>query len=182
MARGSGSARLFTDGAARSPREQIGGTTPDHVDTPAERGSWRDGTGRRRRASCGVVCSSCHWGSSTPPRARRAPTSPGSANGGCPSHFPGSRASPRRSGSACCSSGSATSWCARPFAPSRPRRFSSRCSSARSPSPSGTADHSTGLLYGLPMAAVFARRDWEHAVGAHYTESFIGWLMASVET
>jgi len=26
----------------------------------------------------------------------------------------------------------------------------------------------TGLLYGLPMAVIFARRDWEHAVGAHY--------------
>lgn len=26
----------------------------------------------------------------------------------------------------------------------------------------------TGLLYGLPMAFVFARRDWEHAAGTHY--------------
>jgi len=25
----------------------------------------------------------------------------------------------------------------------------------------------TGLLYGLPMTALFARRDWEHTVGAH---------------
>ena len=41
---------------------------------------------------------------------------------------------------------------------------------------------SNGGTLSLSMAAVFARRDWEHAVGAHYTESFIGWLMASVET
>jgi hypothetical protein len=26
----------------------------------------------------------------------------------------------------------------------------------------------TGMLFGFPMAVVFARRDWEHAVGAHY--------------
>ena len=31
----------------------------------------------------------------------------------------------------------------------------------------------TGLLYGLPMAAIFARRDWEHAVGGHYTVNMI---------
>jgi len=37
---------------------------------------------------------------------------------------------------------------------------------------------STGLLYGVPMAAVFARRDLEHAVGAHYMVNMIPWLMA----
>jgi hypothetical protein len=31
----------------------------------------------------------------------------------------------------------------------------------------------TGLLYGSTMAAVFARRDWEHAVGAHYMINMI---------
>lgn len=36
----------------------------------------------------------------------------------------------------------------------------------------------TGLLYGVPMAAVFVRRDWEHAVGAHYMINMIPWLMA----
>ena len=35
----------------------------------------------------------------------------------------------------------------------------------------------TGLLYGLPMAVVFARRDWEHAVGAHYMINMIPWVM-----
>jgi hypothetical protein len=40
----------------------------------------------------------------------------------------------------------------------------------------------TGLLYGLPMAVVFARRDWEHAVGAHYMINMIPWLMAFLET
>lgn len=35
----------------------------------------------------------------------------------------------------------------------------------------------TGLLYGLPMAVVFARRDWEHAVGAHYMINLIPWMM-----
>ena len=35
----------------------------------------------------------------------------------------------------------------------------------------------TGLLYGLPMAVVYARRDWEHAVGAHYMVNFIPWIM-----
>jgi hypothetical protein len=35
----------------------------------------------------------------------------------------------------------------------------------------------TGLLYGVPMAAIFARRDWEHAVGAHYMVNMIPWLM-----
>jgi hypothetical protein len=36
----------------------------------------------------------------------------------------------------------------------------------------------TGLGYGLPMAVVFVRRDWEHAVGAHYMINFVPWLMA----
>jgi hypothetical protein len=40
----------------------------------------------------------------------------------------------------------------------------------------------TGLLYGLPMAVVFARRDWEHAVGAHYMINMIPWMMVYFET
>jgi hypothetical protein len=39
----------------------------------------------------------------------------------------------------------------------------------------------TGLLYGLPMAVVFARRDWEHAAGAHYMINMIPWMMAFLE-
>jgi len=39
-----------------------------------------------------------------------------------------------------------------------------------------------GLLYGLPMAVVFARRDWEHAVGAHYMINMIPWLMVFLVT
>lgn len=39
----------------------------------------------------------------------------------------------------------------------------------------------TGLLHGLPMAIVFARRDWEHAVGAHYMINMIPWLMVFLE-
>ncbi len=39
----------------------------------------------------------------------------------------------------------------------------------------------TGLLYGLPMAAIFARRDWEHAVGAHYMINMIPWVMVFLE-
>jgi hypothetical protein len=35
----------------------------------------------------------------------------------------------------------------------------------------------TGLLYGVPMAAMFARRDWEHAVGAHYMVNMIPWVL-----
>ena len=35
----------------------------------------------------------------------------------------------------------------------------------------------TGLLYGVPMAVVFVRRDWEHAAGAHYMINMIPWLM-----
>lgn len=40
----------------------------------------------------------------------------------------------------------------------------------------------TGLLYGVPFAAVFARRDWEHAVGAHYMVNLIPWVMVFLET
>jgi len=39
----------------------------------------------------------------------------------------------------------------------------------------------TGLLYSLPMAVVFARRDWEHAVGAHYMIDMIPSLMVFLE-
>ena len=35
----------------------------------------------------------------------------------------------------------------------------------------------TGLLYGLPLAVVFVKRDWEHAVGAHYMINMIPWAM-----
>jgi hypothetical protein len=40
----------------------------------------------------------------------------------------------------------------------------------------------TGLLYGVPMAAMFAKRDWEHAVGAHYMVNMIPWVMVFLET
>jgi hypothetical protein len=40
----------------------------------------------------------------------------------------------------------------------------------------------TGLLYGVPMAAIFAKRDWEHAVGAHYMVNMIPWVMVFLET
>lgn len=40
----------------------------------------------------------------------------------------------------------------------------------------------TGLLYGLPMAVIFARRDWEHSVGAHYMINMIPWVMVFLET
>jgi membrane protease YdiL (CAAX protease family) len=40
----------------------------------------------------------------------------------------------------------------------------------------------TGLLYGLPMAVIFVRRDWEHAVGAHYMINMIPTLMVFLET
>ncbi len=40
----------------------------------------------------------------------------------------------------------------------------------------------TGLLYGVPMAAVFAKRDWEHAVGAHYMVNMIPWVMVFLES
>lgn len=35
----------------------------------------------------------------------------------------------------------------------------------------------TGMLYGLPMAWLFVRHDWEHAVGAHYMVNMIPWIM-----
>lgn len=40
----------------------------------------------------------------------------------------------------------------------------------------------TGLLYGLPMAVIFAWRDWEYAVGAHYMINMIPMLMVFLET
>jgi hypothetical protein len=40
----------------------------------------------------------------------------------------------------------------------------------------------TGLLYGLPLAVTFARRDWEHAVGAHYMINMIPTLMVFLDT
>lgn len=40
----------------------------------------------------------------------------------------------------------------------------------------------TGLLYGVPMAAVFARRDWEHAVGAHYMINMIPTVWVFLES
>jgi len=40
----------------------------------------------------------------------------------------------------------------------------------------------TGLLYGLPMAVIFTRRDWEHAVGAHYMINMIPTLMVFLKT
>jgi len=45
-----------------------------------------------------------------------------------------------------------------------------------------TLEHflTTGLLYGVPFAAIFAKRDWEHAVGAHYMVNFIPTLIAFI--
>lgn len=40
----------------------------------------------------------------------------------------------------------------------------------------------TGLLYGLPMAVIFAKRDWEHAIGAHYMINMIPWTIVFLET
>lgn len=40
----------------------------------------------------------------------------------------------------------------------------------------------TGLLYGLPMATIFARRDWECAVGTHYMVNFIPVATVFLET
>ena len=34
------------------------------------------------------------------------------------------------------------------------------------------------LGYALPMAVVFVRRDWEHAVGAHYAINVLPWVLA----
>ena len=39
----------------------------------------------------------------------------------------------------------------------------------------------TGMLYGLPMAVIYARRDWEHAIGAHYMINLIPWIMVFLE-
>lgn len=36
----------------------------------------------------------------------------------------------------------------------------------------------TGFLYGAPMAVVFARRDFEHALGAHYMINLPSWVAA----
>ncbi|HEY5730327.1 MAG TPA: CPBP family glutamic-type intramembrane protease [Anaerolineales bacterium] len=43
-----------------------------------------------------------------------------------------------------------------------------------------TPDHfwTTGILYGIPFAVIFAKRDWEHAVGAHYMVNMIPTLVA----
>ena len=43
-----------------------------------------------------------------------------------------------------------------------------------------TLDHflTTGLLYGVSFAAIFAKRDWEHAVGAHYMVNLIPAVVA----
>lgn len=40
----------------------------------------------------------------------------------------------------------------------------------------------TGLLYGLPTAVMFVRRDWEHAVGAHYMVNVIPWMLVYLES
>lgn len=40
----------------------------------------------------------------------------------------------------------------------------------------------TGFLYGAPMAVVFARRDFEHAVGAHYMINMPSWVLAFLGT
>ena len=40
----------------------------------------------------------------------------------------------------------------------------------------------TGLLYSMPMTVIFARRDWEHAVGTHYMINMIPTLMIFLET
>jgi len=43
-------------------------------------------------------------------------------------------------------------------------------------------DHfwTTGLLFGVPFAATFAKRDWEHAVSAHYMVNMIPALAAFI--
>lgn len=41
---------------------------------------------------------------------------------------------------------------------------------------------SIGLLYGLPLAVIFVRRDWEHSVGAHYMINMGPWLMVYLES
>lgn len=39
-----------------------------------------------------------------------------------------------------------------------------------------------GLGFGLPIGVVFVRRDWEHAVGAHYMINLVPWWMALLAT
>ena len=39
----------------------------------------------------------------------------------------------------------------------------------------------TGLLFGLPMAVIFVRRDVEHSIGAHYMINMIPWVMVFLE-
>jgi len=39
----------------------------------------------------------------------------------------------------------------------------------------------TGLLYGVPFATLFTRRDWEHAVGAHYMVNMIPWVIVFLQ-
>ena len=39
-----------------------------------------------------------------------------------------------------------------------------------------------GLLYGLPLAVAFVKRDWEHTIGAHYMINMIPTLMVFLET
>lgn len=38
-----------------------------------------------------------------------------------------------------------------------------------------------GLLFGVPLAVLFVRRDWEFAAGAHYMINFIPWVMVFLE-
>jgi len=40
----------------------------------------------------------------------------------------------------------------------------------------------TGLLYGLPMAIIYVKRDLEHVIGAHYMVNMVPWLMVFLET
>jgi len=40
----------------------------------------------------------------------------------------------------------------------------------------------TGLLYGLPLAVIFSKRDYEHAVGGHYMINMIPTIMALFES
>jgi hypothetical protein len=42
--------------------------------------------------------------------------------------------------------------------------------------PSLSALFETGLIYLLPMAVLFVKRDWEHAVGAHYVVNLVPFL------
>ncbi len=42
--------------------------------------------------------------------------------------------------------------------------------------PSFNALFETGLVYLLPMAVLFVKRDWEHAVGAHYVVNLLPFL------